>query len=161
MSMHKIALLIAVFLLPISSVNASQIGKASNLDISVPIAALSTLTTSFTPLSGLKKVTRGTQIGNLEILTTGAGYIGTITIKPVIGNNYQLLGATTGSLLPFRIGTSGGAVTSALTSTNHTTTLTSHTNRETIINVFSANAAGSFAAADVYTGAFIVSVFSR
>ncbi|MGQ6550903.1 hypothetical protein KGP17_22545 [Serratia sp. JSRIV001] len=153
----KVALLIAGLSFSVASMAATQIGTNSTLNIEVPIAAPSTLTSVFEPAADLiaGAVSPGTVLGNIHLVTTGAGNINTVKIVP---NNpaatFSLSGSTSGTSLPITIGAMT-EVTSSIADGNTTSTVVSPA-QEQYLTVY----AHGTPVADVFSGTFTVSVFS-
>ncbi|UAN62207.1 MULTISPECIES: hypothetical protein [Serratia] len=153
----KVALFIAGLSFSIASM-ANQIGTSNSLTIEVPVASPSTLTSTFEPVSGLVSgdVAFGTIIGNIQLLTTGAGNINSVTISPnTPDSTFTLTGAVTNTPLPINIGSMADEVTAAIGNGNTTTTLLKPS-QEQFLTVY----ATGTPVADVFSGNFTVSVYS-
>ncbi|UAN62225.1 MULTISPECIES: hypothetical protein [Serratia] len=154
----KVALLIAGLSFSIASMANTQIGTNSNLSIQVPIASPSTLQTVFEATDGLLagSVASGTLLGNIQLLTTGAGNINSVTIKPSnAASNFTLSGATSGTNLPITIG-AASEINSVIKDGSTSATLVTPAQEQSL----SVYAAGT-PVADVFSGNFTVSVYSN
>lgn len=155
----KLALLITGLSFSLISVAQTQIGSSSNLSIEVPVAAQSTLTTTFIPAAGLiaGSVFEGNMIGQIELLTTGAGNINQVTITPLAEDgNFNLKGEATNSYLPITIGDVQTELDEPIMN-GHNTSNVIIPSQEVILSVF----AGGKPEADLFKGNFTVSVYSN